>query len=127
MLPKESFRIGIEHFDRGEYGLAEQYLRATVEKAPNDAAAWIALAASYDRIRRFDLADRAYATAIRLSGETVEILNNQGFSYMLRGDFKTARIEFNRALKLDPANPTVRNNIIILRDQEWANRHPNAL
>lgn len=127
LLPKESFRIGMEHFDRGEYGLAERYLRATVEKQPNDAAAWIALAASYDRIRRFDLADRAYATAIHLSGETVQILNNRGFSYMLRGDFRTARVEFDKALKRDPANPTVRNNIILLRDQEWANRNPNAL
>jgi Tfp pilus assembly protein PilF len=126
LLPTETFRIGMEHFDRSEYGLAERYLRATVEKQPNNAAAWVALAASYDRIRRFDFADRAYARAIQLSGVTVQILNNQGFSYMLRGDFRTAQLKFNRALALDPSNPIVRDNIILLRDQEWANRHPNA-
>jgi Tfp pilus assembly protein PilF len=122
LLPRETFRIGLQHFNRGEYGLAERYFRATVEKQPNNSAAWIALAASYDRIRRFDLADRAYARAIQLAGVTVQILNNQGFSYMLRGDFKAARIKFRRALALDPGNPTVRGNIIILRDREWANR-----
>jgi Flp pilus assembly protein TadD len=28
-------------------------------QAPEDAEAWIGLAASYDRVRRFDLADQA--------------------------------------------------------------------
>ena len=53
------------------------------------------LAASYDRLRRFDLADRAYAQAIRSSAPTPEILNNQGFSYMLRGDYGRARAQLS--------------------------------
>jgi Flp pilus assembly protein TadD len=56
-----------------------------------DAEAWLGLAASYDRLRRFDLADRAYAQAIGILGPKTEILNNQGYSYMLRGNFKRAR------------------------------------
>ena len=113
-LPTETFRLALQHFKRTEYGLAERYFRATVEKDPANFEAWIGLAASYDHIRRFDLADRAYAMAIRLSGESVQVLNNQGFSYMSRGDFKTARAKFNKALRLDPNNQTIVNNLRIL-------------
>jgi len=65
----EPLKLGLEHFDRGHYGVAERYLRDAVEKAPRDATAWVALAATYDRIARFDLADRAYGVAIGLAGE----------------------------------------------------------
>jgi len=55
----EPYRLGVEQFNRGHHGLAERYFRDAVESAPKDASAWIGLAASYDRIQRFDLADRA--------------------------------------------------------------------
>ncbi len=41
-------------------------------------SAWIGLAASYDRLGRFDLADLAYRHAIWLEGENYIILNNRG-------------------------------------------------
>jgi hypothetical protein len=93
----EPLRLGLEHFNRGHYGIAEKYFRDAVEKAPRDVTARVGLAASYDRIGRYDLADRAYASAIKLGGETIEILNNQGYSYMLRGDYPAARTKFLRA------------------------------
>jgi Flp pilus assembly protein TadD len=110
----EPLRLGLEHFNRGHYGLAERYFRDAVEKAPRDATAWVGLAASYDRIRRFDLADRAYAQAIKLVGETTDILNNLGYSYMLRGNYPVARKKFLQALKRDPGNPTIANNLWLL-------------
>ena len=76
----EPVRLGLEHFNRGNYGIAQRYFKDAVEKSPKDVTAWIGLAASYDRLRRFDLADQAYAQAIRLGGETVQILNDQGYS-----------------------------------------------
>ena len=110
----EPLRLGIEHFNRGHYGIAERYFRDATEKAPKDPTAWIGLAASYDRIARFDLADRAYAYAIRLVGETTEILNNQGYSYMLRGDLVNARRKFLKAYEREPNNPTIANNLQLL-------------
>jgi Flp pilus assembly protein TadD len=110
----EPLHLANEHFNRGDYGLAEHYYRDAVEKAPEDAAAWIGLAASYDRIGRFDLADRAYASAIRLTGETTEILNNEGYSYMLRGDLVRARKRLLQAYRRDPNNPTIINNLKLL-------------
>jgi Flp pilus assembly protein TadD len=110
----EPLRMGIEHFNRGHYGIAERYFRDATEKAPKDPTAWIGLAAAYDRIGRFDLADRAYLFAIKLVGETTEILNNQGYSYMLRGDLVNARKKFLKAYEREPYNPTIANNLQLL-------------
>jgi Flp pilus assembly protein TadD len=110
----EPLRLAIQHFNAGHYGVAERYFQDAVERAPRDATAWIGLAASYDRIGRFDLADRAYSQAIKLVGETVDVLNNQGYSYMLRGDLKAARKKFLKASELEPNNPTVINNLKLL-------------
>ena len=110
----ESRKLGLEHFNRGDYGTAERYFRDAVEKAPRDSTAWVGLAASYDRIGRFDLADRAYRSAIKLVGETTEILNNLGYSYMLRGQFATARRYMMKAYKREPNDPTIANNVQLL-------------
>jgi tetratricopeptide (TPR) repeat protein len=124
----EPVRMGIEQFGRGNYGLSERYFRDAVEKAPKDATAWIGLAASYDRLRRFDLADRAYGQAIKLVGETVQLLNNQGYSYMLRGDLQRARQKFYKAYELNPGNPTILNNLELLNgSRKFIERDPDQL
>jgi Flp pilus assembly protein TadD len=110
----EPLRLGLEHFDRGHFGIAERYLRDAVEKAPRDASAWIALAATYDRLARFDLADRAYRSAIGLVGETTQVLNNLGYSYMLRGKLVLARKKFMQAYAREPDNPMIANNLQLL-------------
>ena len=111
----EPLRLGLEHFNRGNYGLAERYFRDAVERAPRDVTAWVGLAASYDRLARFDLADRAYRFAIKLGGaNNAQILNNQGYSYMLRGNYARARQLLHRAQRLDPNNPTIANNLQLL-------------
>src|SRR3954466_6109844 len=109
----EPVRMGLEHFNRGNFGTSQRYFKDAVEKAPKDLTAWVGLAASYDRLRRFDLADQAYRQAIRLGGETVQVLNNQGYSYMLRGNLNAARRKFQQAYALDP-NPVIANNLELL-------------
>jgi Flp pilus assembly protein TadD len=124
----EPLRMGIEQFNRGNFGIAERYFQDAVEKAPRDASAWIGLAASYDRLGRFDLADRAYGSAIHLAGETTAILNNRGYSYMLRGDLNSARREFVKALHREPGNPTILNNLKLLDgSSQFIKRSPDAL
>lgn len=110
----QPLRLGLEHFHRGQYGLAERYFQDAVEKAPKDVTAWVGLAACYDRLRRFDLADRAYGIAVKLAGETTEILNDEGYSYMLRGDLVRARRKFRLAQARDPHNPIIANNLKLL-------------
>jgi hypothetical protein len=113
--PMDDLVLGKRQFQEGNYGLSEKYFRRVVEQdnvpAQRKAEAWVGLAASYDRLKRFDLADRAYRAAIGILGPTPEILNNQGFSYMLRGDYLRARAKLTQALDLDPTNPYIQNNI----------------
>ena len=122
----EPVRMGLEQYNRGNYGISQRYFKDAVEKAPRDVTAWIGLAASYDKLRRFDLADQAYAQAIRLGGETVQILNDQGYSYMLHGDLSGARRKFERARSLDPTNPVIANNLELLNgSRRFIERPPN--
>ena len=124
----EPLRLGMEQFNRGNFGVAQHYFQDAVEKAPKDGSAWLGLAASYDRLGRFDLADRAYDLAIRLVGETTAILNNRGYSYMLRGDLNAARREFTKAYHREPGNPTILNNLKLLDASSHAiKRSPDAL
>jgi Flp pilus assembly protein TadD len=122
----QPLKLAMEYFDRGNYGLAQRYFQDATEKSPNDATAWVGLAASYDRIGRFDLADRAYAQAIHLVGETTDILNNEGYSYMLRGDLPHARAKFLKAYEREPNNPTIINNIKLLNSSyKYIEREPD--
>jgi hypothetical protein len=112
--PNDDLQLGKKYFRNNSFGLAQKSFQSAVEKHPNDAEAWIGLAASYDRLRRFDLADRAYAQAIRLVGPTAEILNNQGFSFMLRGDYERAHKTLQQAETRDPGNPYIQANLKLL-------------
>jgi tetratricopeptide (TPR) repeat protein len=114
--PNDDVARGKKYFRANSFGLAEKRFRTAVEKHPRDAEAWIGLAATYDRLRRFDLADRAYGEAIRITGPTVEILNDEGFSYMLRGDYARADRLLHQALAKDPSNPYVQANLQLLQD-----------
>jgi Flp pilus assembly protein TadD len=120
--PNDDLSIGKENFRQGNYGLAERYFRKAVESGPRDAEAWLGLAASYDRLRRFELADRAYEELIRIAGPTPEILNNQGYSYMLRGQFGRAREILMTARAKDPANPFIQNNLALLEESVRARK-----
>jgi Flp pilus assembly protein TadD len=112
----DELNVAKKYFRQGSYGLAERHFRRAVELHPRDAESWVGLAASYDRLRRFDLADRAYTQATRIVGATPAILNNKGFSYMLRGDYNRARKTLLAAKAKDPDNPYIQNNLSLLQE-----------
>ena len=112
--PGDDLSLGKRHYREQNYGLAEQHFRRAVEKLPRDGEAWLGLAASYDRLRRYDLADRAYKEALAIYGTRPEVLNNIGYSFLLRGDLRKARAKFVEAQLKDPENPTIANNIALV-------------
>jgi Tfp pilus assembly protein PilF len=112
--PNDDLNQGKRQFRAANYGIAERHFRRAVETHPRDAEAWVGLAASYDRLKRFELADRAYRGAIGVIGETPEILNNRGYSYILRGDYARARETLLAAQARDPKNPYIQNNLALL-------------
>ncbi|RWF66951.1 tetratricopeptide repeat protein [Mesorhizobium sp.] len=101
-------------FHSENYGNAGALFYKATRLAPNDGVAWLGLAASCDRIRRFDLSDLAYSRAFKLLGGTPEYYNNLGYSYLLRGKLQNARTNFLKAYELAPKDPTVANNLKLL-------------
>ena len=116
--PNDDLAIGKKYYRQGSYGLAERHFRKAVELHPRDAESWLGLAAAYDQLRRFDLADRAYDQVIKLIGETPEVMNNLGFSYMLRSDYRRARATLLAARAKAPANPHIAANLKMLDQAE---------
>ncbi len=120
-LPSETATDKGKRFYRdGDYGLAEQSFRKAVEADHNNAEAWLGLAASYDRLKRFDLADRAYDVVVKLVGYTPTVLNNLGYHQLLRGDRDAAKKDLVAAQNGDPQNPFIRNNLLLMNDPDHA-------
>lgn len=97
---------GKTQFREANYGLAERHFRKAVELRADNSEAWMGLAASYDQLGRFDFADRAYDQLLKVAGRRPEVLNNMGYSQLLRGNRKKARQLLNEAKK-EMADPAV--------------------
>lgn len=119
-VPKSGDKLAIakKQYRNRNFGAAEKDFRAIVEDEPKNAEAWLGLAASYDQLRRFKLADRAYKQVRILDGASVALHNNLGYSYMLRGDRRRARREFLQAQGIEPNNQFVSNNLQLLASRK---------
>ncbi|WP_306120810.1 MULTISPECIES: tetratricopeptide repeat protein [unclassified Roseitalea] len=107
---EQRLTMATAQYEAGNYGLAERHFRLAVESRPENGTAWLGLAAAYDRLGRFDHADRAYAEVLRLEGRKASILNNQGYSMILRGELERARTLLSEARALAPGNAIIEGN-----------------
>jgi Flp pilus assembly protein TadD len=123
--PYDDLNLGKRHYREQNYGLAEKHFRRAVERSARDGEAWLGLAASYDRLRRFELADRAYREALAILGPKPEVLNNVGYSYLLRGELRAARAKFAEAQRRDPENPTIANNLQLVDEAQRRHKGVN--
>jgi Flp pilus assembly protein TadD len=101
-------------FRDGNYGLAEKHFRQAVELRSDNAEAWMGLAACYDELGRFDFADRAYDQLLKIAGRRPRIVNNMGYSQLLRGNKKKARVLLMEAERALPGDKLVEANIALL-------------
>ncbi len=105
---------GREDFHGDNFGNAERNFRKAVEIRPDSYPAWAGLAASYDQLGRFDLADRAYDQLLKLKKNDARIMNNRGYSYLLRGDYAKAQAWFEKAQAREPGLEEVEGNMHLL-------------
>ena len=111
---EDGIPAGKHHFRAGNYGLSEKNYRLAIENDPNNAEAWLGLGATYDQLGRYDLADRSYKQVLKLAGPVPQLMNNIGYSYMLRGKQRKAKTYFAKAFKGLPDDETVLGNKVLL-------------
>ncbi|HTJ59183.1 MAG TPA: hypothetical protein VL418_16715 [Devosiaceae bacterium] len=102
------------HFANNDFGYSSALYKRVVELSPKDPEGYVGLAASYDRLGRFDLSDRVYASLFALSGGTAQYYNNVGYSNLLRGNASAALANFRKAQRLDPHNIVIADNLQML-------------
>lgn len=100
-------------YRQGDFGLAAEAFSKAVEEEKDNGEAWLGLAASYDRLKRFDQARRAYDVVVKIVGHTPTVLNNLGYHYYLKGDMESAQRSFGAALRADPNNVVAKNNLAL--------------
>ncbi len=111
---KKYLELGRENFHGDNFGTAEANFRKAVEIRPDSFEAWAGLAASYDQLGRFDLADRAYDQLLKLKKNDARIMNNRGYSYLLRGDYAKAESWFTKSQAANPVLEEVEGNMHLL-------------
>lgn len=111
---------GKTHYRDENYALAEKSFRKATEASSfgksgqsrmANLEAWFGLAASYDQLRRFDLADQIYEHIRETYGPSVTYHNNYGYSLDLRGEEKLALAQYRLATDLAPDCEISRNNL----------------
>lgn len=103
--------------------------------------AWNARAVLADLVGDWATADKCYRRAFELAPNEGEIVNNQGWSLLLRGDWAGALPRFAEAAALKPGVSTITNNLDLAKsalaadlprrrpgesDSEWAKRLNDA-
>lgn len=101
------YQIGKARLSAGYYGLALQKFRIAFAKNPKSIAVMNALAATYDRLGRAELAEVYYAKALAIEPDSVQTLNNYGYSKLMREQFTEAVQLFDRAMTHKPSTDMV--------------------
>ena len=95
----------------GQYGLAIDALSRVLHDDPSNVRALNLIAEAYDRLHRYDLADRYHARALEVDPNSVAALNNWGFSYLVRGNKARAVELLERAEAIKRDQPIVLANL----------------
>jgi Flp pilus assembly protein TadD len=95
----------------GREGEALPVLKKAVAEYPQSWRAWNALGGAYDDQRKWTEADDAYAHALAASDAPAIVINNRGYSYLLRNRLDEATADFVEALRQRPDLETARTNL----------------
>ena len=116
--PNESLtleRAGIAAVHLRKLDRASALLNAATAIPGASWRAWNALGAVADLQLNWGAADAAYSRAHDLAGERAEVLNNHGWSLLMRGDWQAALPLLERAAALDPNTRRIADNLELAR------------
>jgi Flp pilus assembly protein TadD len=113
--PDASLDRGMQFLQARDYKAAKSELGKAKALQSGNARALTALAIAADMTGDFRLADKAYEQLLLRATDRAGLFNNMGYSFMLRGDLDKALQYLTESDRLQPGNPTVRNNLQMLR------------
>jgi Flp pilus assembly protein TadD len=95
----------------GNSAPARTLLRTAISSGRASWQTWNAMGVLCDGEGDWDGADAAYASADELSPDQPEVLNNHGWSLILRGEWAGAVLVLQKARELDPRSERIANNL----------------
>ena len=95
----------------GREAEAVPVLKKAVTEYPQSWRAWNALGGAYDDQAKWAEADDAYVHALATSDTPAIVINNRGYSYLLRNRLDEASADFVEALRQRPDLETARTNL----------------
>ena len=84
------FESGKVHLREGRYGLALEKFKVGLADAPESVRVLNAVGTAYDKLDRGDVAERYYRRALEKEPDSLQTLNNFGYSLILRGRHEEA-------------------------------------
>ncbi len=90
-------QLGLSYMQQGNYEVALEKLKRSLEQDPNLPMAHHYIAALYNSVRNYELADQHYRRAIRLTPNDPALLNNFGVFLCEQGRYRDAEERFTRA------------------------------
>lgn len=108
-------RAGIASLAAGDVGDARRFIEKAIALGSPSWRVWNALGVLCDFEANWDCADAAYGSAVVLVPNQPEILNNHGWSLILRGEWASAVQSLERAAQADPKSTRIKNNLELVR------------
>lgn len=112
---------GKAQFASRQYGLAIRSFTVALTNDKRSVPALNGIAASYDMLGRFDVADKFYNRALLIEPRSATVLNNVGYSHLMRGDRATGERFLKLAASIDSKNPVVQVNLMLALGEPDAN------
>ena len=132
---------GLSALKLGQWARGRKWIEQATAMPDASWKAWNALGILADVRSDFRAADRAYDKALQLSPDEPDLLNNFGWSLMLRGRWADAVRILERGRRIDPRSSRLQNNLELARaaiaddlpmrrpgesDEEWSARLNDA-
>lgn len=106
---------GIAALKLGKAARASSLLTRATSSPAATWRSWNALGVAADLLQDWPQAERSYLRASELAPGEAEPFNNQGWSFLLRGNWRGAAAFFERAVALDPKSRRAGNNLELAR------------
>ncbi len=96
--------LGALYRDTGKYDKAVKYLQLSREKEPNNVAAALALARTYDLMQDDTAAESIYLETIRMTPKNWDVYQGYGYFLIRKGRHEEAIRNYKKVLNLTPEN-----------------------